>query len=111
MLAVVLHQMAENEYLDAILLSFLIVLRAKRVELFHALCDGSLSPEGAMAAIAELPGGQKFVADRPGMLVENERSRAQEMLGFRNRIITGFRHRFDYRNIAAKIDLAASFRD
>jgi hypothetical protein len=142
MLAVVLHQMAENEYLDAILLSFLIVLRAKRIELFHGLCDGSLSPEGAMAAIAELPGGQKFVADRPGMLVEsyllagdpdaeradahyrmledflksnsgesNERSRSQEMLGFRNRIITGFRHRFDYRSIAAKIDLAASFRD
>lgn len=142
MLAVVLHQTAENEYLDAILLSFLIILRAKHAERFHALCDGSLTPEDAMAVIAKLPGGAKFVADKPGMLIEsyllvgdqnseranahykkleefgksasseaNARSRAQEMLRLRHNILAGFRDRFDYRTIAAKIDLAASFRD
>jgi hypothetical protein len=142
MLAVVLHQTAENEYLDAILVSFLIVLRAKRGDLFRTLCDGTLSPHKALTSLAELPGGEAFVADRSGMLLESyllagdpnservnayykeleeflnsdtgkadARSRAKEMLGFRNRIITGFRHRFDYRHAAAKVDLAASFRD
>ncbi|ART52006.1 hypothetical protein CBP34_10530 [Acidovorax carolinensis] len=40
-----------------------------------------------------------------------ERSRAQEMLNFRNRIVAGYRNRFDYRTSASKIDVAVSFRD
>ena len=142
LLAVVLHQTPADHYLDAILVSFLIVLRAKRPELFRALCEGSLSVDAAMAAIAEYSSGAKFIADRPGMLIESyllagdpntdrvnahykmledfwtsntgepaDRSRAQEMLNFRNRIITGFRNRFDYRTAAMKIDVAASFKD
>jgi hypothetical protein len=38
-------------------------------------------------------------------------SRAQKMLELRNKVVTDHHYRFDYRNIAAKIDLAASFRD
>jgi len=142
MLSVVLHQTPENQYLDAILVALLIVLRAKREDLFRGLCDGSLSPEDVMAAIGGLSGGKKLVADRTGVLLESyllvgdtndtrtnayykkledfwtsnvgepdARSRAQEMLSMRNRILPGLRHRFDYRHVAAKIDLAASFRD
>jgi len=142
MLAVVLHQTAENQYLDAILVSFLIVLRAKRIELFQGLCDGSLSPETVMAAIAELPGGTQLAGGRPGVIIQSyllagdpvadrseayyigledlcksdasdsaARSHAQELLQLRNNILDGFRGRFDYRSVAQKIDLAASFRD
>ncbi len=142
LLAVVMHQTPENQYLDAILVSYLIVLRAKRPEIFRALCEGSLSVDDAMDAVKRLQGGDKLVADRSGMLIEsyllagdpntdrvnahykkledfstsnegepNARSRAQEMLKFRSRIVTGHRHSFDYRTSAAKIDVAASFRD
>jgi len=38
------------------------------------------------------------------------RSRAQEMLSLRNHVVAGYRRRFDYRSVAAKIDLAQSFR-
>lgn len=142
LLAVVMHQTQENQYLDAILVSYLIVLRAKQPEIFRALYEGSLSVDDAMDAVKRLQGGDKLVADRPGMLIEsyllagdpntdrvnahykkledfstsnesepNARSRAQEMLKFRSRIVTGHRHSFDYRTSAAKIDVAASFRD
>jgi hypothetical protein len=142
MLAVVMHQTPENHYLDAILVSYFIALRAKQPELFRALCNGALSVAEAMDALRALPGGRELVADRPGLLIESyllagdpntdrgnthykkledfwnskegepaERSRAQEMLRFRNNIITGFRNRFDYRVAAMKIDVAASFRD
>lgn len=142
LLAVVMHQTPESQYLDTILVSYLIVLRAKQPEAFHALCKGKLSAEAAMDALKERPGGSEFVADRPGMLIESyllagdpnqdrtnahykkledfwksntgdplARSRAQEMLGLRNNVVAGYRRRFDYRHIAAKIDLAESFRD
>lgn len=142
MLAVVMHQTLGNQYLDAILVSYLIALRAKQPDSFRMLCKGALSVEMAMEALKELPGGSEFVAGRPGMLIESyllagdpntvrvnthyrkledlcnsnegdptERSRAQEMLSFRNHIITGYRNRFDYRDAAMKVDVAASFRD
>lgn len=142
MLAVVMYQTPENHYLDAILVSYLIALRAKQPDSFRALCKGNLSAGAAMDALKDLPGGKEFVADRPSMLIEsyllagdpNEeranahykeleefwnsntgdpetRARAQEMLRLRNNVVSGYRHRFDYRHVAAKIDLAESFRD
>ena len=142
MLAVVMHQTPANHYLDAILVSYLIVLRAKQPDSFSALCKGTLSAEAAMDALKERPGGSEFVADLSGMLVESyllagdpnqdrtnahykkledlsksnsgeppARSRLQEMLRLRNNVVTGHRRSFDCRNVAAKIDLAESFRD
>lgn len=40
-----------------------------------------------------------------------ERERVKSMIDFRGRIISGLRSGFDYRNVAKKIDVAASFRD
>jgi hypothetical protein len=142
MLAVVMHQTPGNHFLDAILVSYLIALRAKQPESFRALCKGTLTVEAALDALKCLPGGQEFLAHRPGVLIEsyllagdpNEdrvnahykelegflqsnngdpstRSRAQEMLSLRNNVVSGYRRRFDYRHVAAKIDLAESFRD
>lgn len=142
MLAVVMHQTLENQYLDAILVAYLIVLRAKEPELFRALCNGMLSVEAAMDSLKERQGGPEFFANLSGMLVESyllagdpnqvranahyqkledlcnsnsgespADSRSQEMLRYRNSVVTGYRRRFDYRHVAAKIDLAASFID
>ena len=142
MLAVVLHQTPTDHYLDAILVSFLIVLRAKKPETFYSLCNDSLPPLAAMALVAELPSGQAFVASRAGMLIEsyllagdpntersseyyktlqdfwnsesgdpNVRSRAKQVLDLRGQILAGFRDRVDYRDVAKKIDVSASFRD
>lgn len=142
LLAVVIHQTPENHHLDAILVSYLIVLRAKQPDSFRALCKGTLSVEAAMDALKKLPGGSEFVTNRPGVLIESyllagdpnpdrsnahykklvdfwesnsgdptTRSRAQDMLQLRNNVVAGYRPRFDYRHIAAKIDLAQSFRD
>jgi hypothetical protein len=141
LLAIVMQQTPENQYLDAILVSYLIVLRVKRPEVFLALCEGKLSAEAAMDALKKLLGGGDFVAGYSGMLIESyllagdpnrdrtnahyQRledfsksnvgdpqilSRAQEMLGLRNKVVDGYHRRFDYRNVAAKIDLAASLR-
>ncbi len=141
MLAVVMQQTPENHYLDAILVSYLIVLRAKQPDSFNALCSGTLSAEAAMESLKVLPGGMELVADHPGVLIESyllagdpntdrvnshfkkledfwkanegepyERSRVGQMLSFRNRIVEGHRRRFDYRTLASKIDVAASFR-
>jgi hypothetical protein len=141
LLALVMHQTAQSQYLDAILVSYLIVLRAKQPEIFASLCAGTLPTEDAMDALRELPGGHEFVVDRSGMLLESYllagdpnrnrtsahyksledlwnsnsgeasvRSRAQEMLRLRENVVTGHRRRFDYRTVAAKIDLAQSVR-
>ncbi len=141
LLALVMHQTAQSQYLDAILVSYLIVLRAKQPELFASLCAGTLPTKDAMDALRELPGGHEFVVDRSGMLLESYllegdpnrnrtsahyksledlwnsnsgeasvRSRAQEMLRLRENVVTGHRRRFDYRTVAAKIDLAQSVR-
>lgn len=70
MLATVLHQTAENHFLDPILVSFLLVLRVKRKDLFVALCDGSVAPVELMKAIAVQPKGQQFIAGRSALILE-----------------------------------------
>lgn len=71
LLAVVMHQTSENHYLDATLVSYLIALRAKRLEVFTALCSGTLSVEDAMEDLKKLPGGDKLLANRFGILLES----------------------------------------
>ncbi len=142
LLAVVMHQTPGSQHLDAILVSYLIALRAKQPESFRALCKGTLSVRAAMDALKKLPGGSDLVADLSGMLIESyllagdpnqnrtdaqykeledfwksstddspTRARAQEMLRLRGNVVSGYRRRFDYRHVAAKIDLAESIRD
>jgi hypothetical protein len=49
--AIVLLQTQENQYLDPIFLAYLVVLRAKRPDLFSGLLAGRLTPADAMLEI------------------------------------------------------------
>lgn len=69
-LAVVMDQTPPNHYLEPILVALLVVLRAQQPDLFKGLCKGSITPKNAMNALAALPGGAEFVADRSGVLIE-----------------------------------------
>ena len=71
MLAMVLHQTAENHFLDPILVAFLLVLRVKRKDQFSALCDGSLAPIEAMKMMDAHPRGKEFLASRSGLVLES----------------------------------------
>lgn len=71
MLAVVLHQTAEDQFLYPELVAFFIVLRAVRPELFQALSNGTCSPEAVMTAVGDLPKGREFVADHTGIVLES----------------------------------------
>ena len=69
-LAVVMDQTPSNHYLDPILAAFLLVLRLRNQDLFHALCKGSASSVDAMKYLKSLPGGGSLVADRTGVVIE-----------------------------------------
>lgn len=67
---IVMEQTPLNHYLDPVLVALLVVLRAKEPQFFAAVVDGSLSAKEVMEQIARLPGGQKLVSDRMGVVLE-----------------------------------------
>lgn len=69
-LRVVLDQTPASRFLDPVLVSLLIVLRAKRPELFRQLCAGEASPTDVMRFLEGLPGGRALVRERSGVLIE-----------------------------------------
>lgn len=69
-LCVVMGQTPPNHYLDPFLLALLMVLRLKNAILFRRLCAGIEGPEEVMQYLSGLPGGQRLVAERSGLLIE-----------------------------------------
>jgi KAP family P-loop domain len=69
-LCVVMEQTPPNHYLDPFLLALLMVLRLKNSILFSRLCTGIDGPEEVMEYLSGLPGGQRLVAERRGLLIE-----------------------------------------
>lgn len=139
-LAVIMDQTPPNHYLDPILIAFLVVLRSNAPKVFNAICREMLTPEEIMKTLLKLPGGDKLVADRQGVLIESylmagdrdrdrtearykeldeisnnaampsEQSRAQDMLSMR-RFFNSSRDYPSLKYIASKIDLAAMIQD
>jgi ABC-type dipeptide/oligopeptide/nickel transport system ATPase subunit len=70
-LAVIMDQTPSNHYLDPIMIALLVVLRSNEPKIFAAICRGILSPAEIMKTLLRLPGGDKLVADRPGILIES----------------------------------------
>lgn len=69
-LTVVLTQTRENEYLDPIVVAFLLVLRAKRSDLYVELISGELAPQDLVSMIRKLPGGREFSQSRISTIIE-----------------------------------------
>jgi KAP family P-loop domain len=69
-LCVVMEQTPTNHYLDPFLLALLMVLRLKNSILFSRLCSGIDGPEETMEYLSGLPGGQRLVAGRSGLVIE-----------------------------------------
>jgi hypothetical protein len=70
-LKVVLDQTPDDHYLDPIHVALLIVLRIKQQTLFAALANGSASSDDVMDCLTNQPGGQDFVFDRIGIVLES----------------------------------------
>lgn len=139
-LAVILDQTPSNHYLDPILIALLVVLRSNAPKVFNLICRDMLTPEEIMKTLLKLPGGDKLVAGRQGVLIESylmagdrdrhrtearykvleeisnnaanpaEQSRAQDMLGKR-RFFNSSRDYPSLNYVATKIDLAAMIKD
>lgn len=69
-LRVVMDQTPANYYLDPVLVAVLIVLRASSPQLFERLRLVTASAKDVMAYLSVLPGGQKIVTDRLGVVIE-----------------------------------------
>ena len=69
-LRVVMEQTPSNHYLDPVLVALLLVLRLKQPVMFSRLCTGTDGPKEVIQYLAGLPGGQKMVDDRTGLLIE-----------------------------------------
>lgn len=68
--ALVCSQTPANQFLDPILVAFLVVLRIKNIELFDEIVAGHASSDQVMAYIRNLPGGGAFSQSRLGIIVE-----------------------------------------
>jgi hypothetical protein len=69
-LAVILDQTASNEFLDPILVAFLIIVRIKNPRLFEALSDGRSGSNDAMAFLEAQSGGAELRHARLGQALE-----------------------------------------
>lgn len=69
-LRVVMDQTPANHYLDPVLVAVLIVLRASAPNLFERLRLGSGTSADVMSYLEALPGGNKIVTNRIGMIIE-----------------------------------------
>ncbi|MCO4088993.1 MAG: hypothetical protein HEQ17_08615 [Limnohabitans sp.] len=63
-LAVVLMQTPDDHYLDPIVLSLLIVLRLKRLDLYEGLISGVTAPQDFMETLRSIPTSRKFFESR-----------------------------------------------
>lgn len=63
-LAVVLTQTITDHYLDPIVLSLLLVLRAKRPDLYSGLISGVIAPQDLMKTLREMPKAREFAEYR-----------------------------------------------
>ena len=62
-LGVVLTQTPNSHYLDPIVLSLLLVLRAKRSDLYSGLVGGSIAPQDLMATLRQMPKDRELTED------------------------------------------------
>jgi hypothetical protein len=69
-LVIVMEQTPSNNYLDPILISFLLVLRIKDFDLFKSFVQGNMSSDEAMARVRREQGGEQFVLSRIGRILE-----------------------------------------
>lgn len=69
-LVIVLEQTPNNNYLDPILMSFLLVLRIKDFDLFRSLVQGHTSSDDAIARTRSQQGGEQFVLSHLGRILE-----------------------------------------
>lgn len=67
---IVMEQTPNNNYLDPIILSFLLVLRIKDFSLFRSIVQEQTSPEDAVAYMRQQSGGEQFVRSEPGLILE-----------------------------------------
>lgn len=136
-LRVVLDQTRSNQYLDPILVAVMILLRTLEPKLFMRAASGEASSVQVMEYLRSLPGDKSFLEERLGFLLEAilissdqpharevrvsdlksilsdpdatsyAKDRAQEILNIVSRFIQPFGLTHAFRNVAAKIDLAA----
>lgn len=68
--ALVCSQTPTNQYLDPILIAFLVVLRIKNIEMFEDVATGRVGSNQVMEYIRALPGGASFANSRFGIIIE-----------------------------------------
>jgi hypothetical protein len=69
-LCLVAGQTPVNNFLDPILVAFLIVIRMANPRLFEQLLSGAVGSEATMEFVRSRPGGAEFVASRLGAVIE-----------------------------------------
>lgn len=69
-LAVVLHQTGEDHYLDPVVVAFLLVLRAKRNDIYSGLLSGAMAPRDVVAAIRGMKRSEEFSNSRLSSVLE-----------------------------------------
>lgn len=70
LLRIVMDQTPNDHYLEPILVALLIVLKASNPKLFLNLCNGNASAKDTMSYLEGLPGGEKVVSGRQGVIIE-----------------------------------------
>lgn len=68
--ALVCNQTPTSQFLDPILVAFLVILRIKNTELFEELAAGQVDPDQVMGYVRALPGGVSFADSRLGVIIE-----------------------------------------
>ncbi len=140
-LAVVLMQTPDDHYLDPIVLSLLIVLRLKRLDLYEGLISGVTAPQDFMETLRSIPTSREFFESRLAKYLEayliigdviSERSqqllkqaeeffklspdtekgrRARTLLEMRRTVGGDWGRDFSLKHVANKVDLSARIGD
>ena len=89
----VIRQTKTNQYLDPILVVFLIFLQTRDELILRGFVEGRLSPAAVMESIRKInPKGEKFYQSDIGILIEAHLLRA---LRYRSEFLTEFTTRFE----------------
>lgn len=92
-LMLVIRQTKTNQYLDPILVVFLIFLQTRDELILRGFVEGRLSPAAVMESIRKInPKGEKFYQSDIGILIEAHLLRA---LRYRSEFLTEFTTRFE----------------